>query len=62
MTPDQRLASHVAGLAFEVLSQAAILPARTCVLGSIGVGPAGGGVAQTVPLLGAVLDWSGGAG
>ena len=31
-------------------------------LGSIGVGPAGGGVAQTVPSLGAVRGWGDGAG
>ena len=62
MTPDRRLASHVAVLGFEVLSQAAILRAETFVLDGIGVGPAGGGVAQTVPLLDAVRGWGDGAG
>ena len=63
MTPGRRLASHVAGLGFEVLSQAAILRAETFVLDGIGVGLglAGGGVAQTVPLLEAVRGWGDGA-
>ena len=63
MTPDRRLASHVAGLGFEVLSQAAILRAETFVLDGIGVGLglAGGSVAQTVPLLEAVRGWGDGA-
>ncbi len=62
MTPDLRLAAHVAGLRFEDLSRAAVARAKTFVLDSIGVGLAGGSVAETVPLLGAVRGWGGGDG